>query len=128
MVETDKTNRKAITVAYLCAAVVTFIVVRVLFDTLGGMFSPIERYRSIELVKHAVPLGAAAIVFLILNLNPKISVWADEVVTEIRKIVWPSQRDTTVTTVAVCVMVVVAGIGLALIDYVSSVLIKWIVN
>lgn len=126
--ETDKTNRKALTFSFVVAGVLAFIVVRVLFDTLGGMFAVIERFRSIQTVNHGVPIVFGIGTFLALQLNRKVVAWADEVVTEVRKIVWPSQRDTTVTTVAVCVMVMVAGLGLSVVDYVSSILIKWIVN
>lgn len=126
--EADKVNQKTTMVAFVAAGFLTHLVTRVLFDTLGSMFAIVERYRSIEIVKHGVPLTAAIAVFLVLQLNPRMHAWADEVVTEIRKIVWPSQRDTTVTTIAVCVMVLVAGLGLAMIDYMSSILIKWIIN
>ncbi|MGE0762448.1 MAG: preprotein translocase subunit SecE [Bdellovibrionales bacterium] len=126
--ETDKTNQKVMMLSFVIAGLLSLLVSRVLFDTLGGVFAVVERWRSIEAVKHGLPLAIAAAVFLSLQLNPKVKVWADEVISEIRKIVWPSQRDTTITTVAVCVMVVVAGLGLSVVDYVSSVLIKWIVN
>jgi len=126
--EVDKTNRKVLTVAFLIAGGLAFTVVRVLFDTLGGIFAPIERWRSVDLVNHGLPLVVGLATFLFLQMNPKVVTWADEVSSEIRKIVWPSQRDTTVTTIAVCVMVLVAGLGLSVIDYMSSVLIKWIVN
>lgn len=126
--EADKTNQKVMMLSFVIAALLSMVVSRVLFDTLGGMFAVVERWRSIEALKHGVPLAIAAAVFLNLQLNPKVRVWADEVISEIRKIVWPSQRETVATTVAVCVMVVVAGLGLSVIDYVSSMLIKWIVN
>lgn len=126
--EADKTNRKVMMISFVTAGFLALIVSRVLFDTLGGMFAPVERLRSIEGLKHGIPLVIAFATFLSLQLNPKIREWADEVISEIRKIVWPSQRDTVAQTVAVCVMVVVAGLGLSVIDYVSSMLIKWIVN
>lgn len=126
--EADKTNKKIISVSFVVAGLLVGIVARVLFDTLGGMFAVVERFRSIEGLKHGLPIVAGIATAMVLFLNPKVRVWADEVVSEIRKIVWPSQRDTTVTTTAVCVMVVVAGLGLSVIDYVSSILIKWIVN
>jgi len=128
VMEADKTNKKVVSVSFVIAGVLIGIVTRVLFDTLGGMFAVIERFRSIEEVKHGLPVVAGVATALALFMNPKVREWADEVVSEIRKIVWPSQRDTAVTTTAVCVMVVVAGLGLSVIDYVSSILIKWIVN
>jgi preprotein translocase subunit SecE len=126
--ENEKTNRKILMMSFVGSALLAHIVTRVLFETLGGMFSIIERFRSIEMLKHGLPLAAALVTFLALWMNPKVVAWADEVVVEVRKIVWPSQKETTVTTVAVCVMVVVAGLGLAMVDYFSSIVINWIVN
>lgn len=126
--EADKTNQKVMMLSFVTAAILSLVVTRVLFDTLGGMFSIVERWRSIEALKHGIPLAVAAVVFLSLQLNPKVRTWADEVISEIRKIVWPTQRETVTTTIAVCVMVVVAGLALSVIDYCSSILIKWIVN
>jgi preprotein translocase subunit SecE len=126
--EADKTNSKVMMMSFVGAGLLAAVVVRVLFNVLGGVFAVVERYRSIDLINHGLPVAVGLATFGILVFNPKIRAWADEVISEIRKIVWPSQRDTTVTTIAVCVMVVVAGVGLSLIDYVSSMLIKWIVN
>ncbi|MBX7230879.1 MAG: preprotein translocase subunit SecE [Bdellovibrionales bacterium] len=126
--EAGKQNRKIITVSFFLAAFLTHIVTRVLFETLGGMVAIVERWRSQDLFRHGVPLFIALVVFVLLQMNPKVVAWADEVVHEIKKIVWPTQRDTVVTTFAVCVMVLIAGLGLAGIDYMSSVLISWIVK
>lgn len=126
--EADKTNRKVLMISFVAAGALVTLVTGVLFDTLGGMFSPVERLRAVEGMRHILPLALGFITFLALQFNPKIKVWGDEVVSEIRKIVWPSQKDTVAQTIAVCVMVVIAGLGLSMIDYVSSLLIKYIVN
>ena len=126
--EADKTNRKVMTLSFVSAGTLAWIISRVLFDTLGGMFAPIERLRGMEVLHHGIPLAFAFATFFALSLNPKIRTWADEVISEIRKIVWPSQKDTVAQTMAVCVMVVVAGLGLSVIDYIASMMIKWVVN
>ncbi len=126
--DAEKTNKKIITVAFLGAALLALITTQVLFQTLGSMFSVIERWRTLELVKHGVPLAVFVGVFAALQLNSKVVLWGEEVWQEIRKIVWPSRRDTSVTTTAVCVMVVVAGLCFAALDYVSSVAVTWIVK
>lgn len=126
--EADNTNQKVTFLAFAAFAVLTGFVSGILFTTLGSIFAPIANINDLVVVKHGLPLTVGVIVFACLQFNSKVRIWADEVVSEIRKIVWPNQRDTVITTIMVCVMVVVAGIGLAMIDYASSVLIKWIVN
>jgi preprotein translocase subunit SecE len=56
----------------------------------------------------------------ILHYNKKINGYCDEVVTEIRKIVWPSRRDTMAMTLVVCVIVVFSGFCLAVFDGISG--------
>ena len=45
-----------------------------------------------------------------------------------RKVVWPSKKDVTAMTMVVCVMVVIAGVGLGIFDFFASQLIKVFVN
>ena len=61
-------------------------------------------------------------------LTPKVHVYAEECVTEIRKVVWPSRKDTVAMTIVCCVMCVVAGLGLGIFDFFASQLIKVFVH
>ena len=49
-------------------------------------------------------------------------------VSEVRKVVWPSRKDTVAMTTVCCVMVVLSGVAFGLFDFVASQLIKVFVN
>lgn len=122
--ENEKNNQSIVNFAFVVAGFLGYFVVAVLFEVLADTFGPVARIRNIEVVKHGLPVAVGLIVFLSLFLNRKIHVFADECVAELRKVVWPSQRDTTVMTIVCCVMVVLAGAGIGIFDFVASQLIK----
>lgn len=126
--DNEKSNQSIVNFAFVVSGFLAYLVVAVLFETLAETFGPVARLRNIEAVKHGIPVAAGLITFLALFLNKRVHVFADECVTEVRKVVWPSQRDTTAMTIVCCVMVVVAGIGFGVFDFFASQLIKLMVH
>ncbi|MBX3021647.1 MAG: preprotein translocase subunit SecE [Bdellovibrionales bacterium] len=122
--ENEKNNQSIVNFAFVVAGFLAYFVVAVLFELLADTFGPVARFRNIEAAKHGLPVAAGLILFLSLFLNKKVHIFADECVAELRKVVWPSQRDTMVMTIVCCVMVVVAGIGFGVFDFLSSQVIK----
>ncbi len=126
--ENEKSNQSLVNLGFVIAGFLTYYVVAVVFEVLAGSFGVVTRMRGIEAVKHGVPVAAGLLAFLLLLMNKNAHVFLDEAVTEIRKVVWPSRKDTMAMTIVCCVMVIVAGIGLGLWDFISSQLINVFVN
>lgn len=124
----EKGNQNIISFAFVCAGFLGYLLTAVVLEVLAGTFGAAARFRNIPAVQHGLPVTAGIITFLILFLNKKIYTWADECVTEIRKVVWPSRKDTTAMTMVVIVMVLLSGVGLGAMDFISSQLIKLFVN
>src|SRR5262245_23542932 len=122
--DTEKSNESLVNTAFALFGILIYFVASVLLEVLAGTFGVIARFRNMAAVQHGLPVAAVIIAFLILFMNKKVQVWADECVTEVRKVVWPSQKDTTAMTIVCCVMVVVAGIGFGIFDFFASQLIK----
>ncbi len=124
----EKSNQNLVNFGFVIAGVIGYLITNVVLEVLAGTFGPVARFREIELVRHGLPVAVAIAIFLILFLNPKVQKWGDEVITEVGKVVWPSRKDTIAMTVVCCVMVVIAGIGLGVYDFLASQLIKVFVN
>lgn len=124
----EKSNQNLVNFGFVLAGVIGYFVTNVLLEVLAGTFGSVARFRNIELVRHGLPVGVAIAIFLILFLNPKVQKWGDEVITEVGKVVWPSRKDTIAMTIVCCVMVVIAGLGLGVYDFLASQLIKVFVN
>lgn len=124
----DQTNKKVITVGFLAAGALTAYVVSVIIQLLQASISFFARLAENDLFTHGLPVGVGILVFLFLQFNPKTVKWAEEVVTEIRKMVWRTMKDTTAVTIAVCIMVIISGILLGLLDYVSGKVINYFIS
>ncbi|MCC7405873.1 MAG: preprotein translocase subunit SecE [Bdellovibrionales bacterium] len=124
----ENDNRKFITISFLAMGAVAAIVVNVLLDSLAATFGPVARVRSMDLVAHGLPIAVGVVTFALLQFNSKVLLWADEVMVEVRKVVWPTRRDTSAMTMVVCVMLIVSGVFLGIFDFVARNVIKMVIN
>lgn len=125
----ENTNSKIITMSFVAAGVLIGIVFFVLLESLAAVATgPFGRFVAQDWVRHVVPVGLGIIAVIVLQVNKKVGVWADEVVTELRKIVWPSRRDTFAMTFMVCVMLLISGAVLGLLDVFSGTFIDWLLH
>lgn len=126
--DNEKTNQNIVNGGLVAAGFLAYFVVSMVFEALAGAFGPVARLHNQEMMKHGIPVGLGLLTFLILFLNTKVHVFLDEAVTELRKVVWPSRKDTTAMTIVCCVMVVIAGISIGVYDFAVSQLLKIFVN
>ncbi len=124
----DNSNKKIITVSFVIVGFLAAAMLDVVLTAVSAHVGAVARFRALPIVHHGLPVAMGVLVFLILQLNGRIVIWADECVAEVRKVVWPSRKDTTAMTIVVCIMLVVAGVCFGLFDYVSGNLIKTIVK
>ncbi|OFZ19284.1 MAG: preprotein translocase subunit SecE [Bdellovibrionales bacterium GWB1_55_8] len=50
----------------------------------------------------------------------------NEVMVELSRVSWPTQKETTSATMIVLVMVIISGVLLGFLDYLWTVLLKWV--
>ncbi len=124
----DKNNSKIMTICFVAAGALLALVVHLLIVAFSGAFSIVARLADSDFVRHILPVLMGLIFFLSLQFNRKVLMWADEVVTEIRKVVWPSQKDTTAMAIVVVIMVIISGAVISLFDFVSGVVVNSIIK
>ncbi len=123
-----QTTRKIITLSFVCAAIIAYIVVNVIFRAMAGAFGPVARYYSIDWLNNGLPVAAAFITFVSLQFNKKIVAWAEDVVIEVSKVVWPTGRDTFTMTAVVCFFCGISAVLLMTIDFVAKNLVQFIIQ
>jgi len=126
--EMDSNNGKIITLAFVAFGGLAAFVSSTLMTVLADSWGVFARLYAMDAVKHGIPVAVGFLLFLFLQFNTKTQRWADEAVIEVRKVVWPSQKDTVGMTIVVCVMVIVAGIILGLFDFMSTSLVGAIIQ
>ena len=116
----DKTNSKILTLSFALFAGLSGLTISLLIKSFSGAFGIVAKLADSDLVRHGVPVAVALAIFLVLQFNSKILAWGDDVVLEIRKVVWPSQKDLTAMTIVVVVMVLISSVIVTSFDFVSG--------
>lgn len=121
-------NKKIITMSFVAAGVLTALVVSLLLDVAASAVGAVARLQDIQAFRHGLPVVLGVLAFGLLQFRPKMNVWADEVVSEIRKVVWPSRKDTMGMTMVVCILVVMSGVVVFGFDWVAAFVVEKIVQ
>ena len=116
------------TVSFLGAAVLGWVVTGVLIRALAGIFGSVQRLYGQDLFQHGLPISVAIIVFLYLQLNPKINAWAEIVILEVSKVVWPTQKDTVGMTIVTLIMLAISCAVLVTFDWAAASVIGFIMD
>ncbi len=124
----ENDNKKIITLSFAVAGVLVGLVVSTLIDVAAASFGVASRIFSTPYAVHGTPVVFGLVTFALLQWNVAVSVWAEEVVSEIRKVVWPSRKDTTAMTILVCLMVLISGVFLGVIDLFQTRIVQWIID
>ncbi len=125
----ENNNKKIITMSFMVSGILVYIVTSVLVQTVAGMASGgVARALNTDVALHVLPVALGVVTFAILQMSAKIVAWADDVVGELTKIVWPSRKDTTAMTIVVCIMLVIAGFILGGFDILSGYAIDALLN
>jgi preprotein translocase subunit SecE len=115
--------KKVSTVSFLTAGLLVWLAVGIIFRTLAGAFGPVQRLYGVDAFSHGLPLAAGVLVFAVLQFNPKVLAWAENVILEVSKVVWPSKKDVVGMTIVTVVMVLIASTILFLFDNIARLII-----
>jgi preprotein translocase subunit SecE len=124
----DKTNQKILTLSFVIFSVIISVSVSLLLKTLAGTFGVVARLHDVDLVKHGLPVAIGLVLFATLQFNKNVLAWGEDVALEIRKVVWPSRKDTTAMTIAVVVMVLISAVIITTFDVLSGSFVNYILR
>jgi preprotein translocase subunit SecE len=117
----ENTNSKIITASFAFGGVILGLTVHLLLKAFASAFGFVARMADYDIVRHGLPIASALILFGVCQFHPKIRAWAEEVVAEVRKVVFPSRKDTTAMTISVIVMVFISSVIITAMDWFSGV-------
>lgn len=124
----DKTNSKILTLSFAIAGAISGLTLHLLIKSFAAAFGVVARFADSDAVRHGLPVVVGILVFAALQFNPRVLTWADEVAVEIRKVVWPSRKDTTAMTIVVLVMVAISSVIITGFDLTSGLVLKWVMG
>lgn len=116
----ENTNSKYVTLVFIAASALVGFTIAALLQALSGAFAVIAKLSNYDLFKHGLPVAIAFGLFFYLQFNKNILSWADEVIAEIKKVVWPPMKDTRAMTVVVIIMVFISSLIISVFDLFSG--------
>jgi preprotein translocase subunit SecE len=125
----ENSNQRIKTLCFALFAAVCAFAIAVIFQSLAGAFGVVARSMDSDLVRHGLPVTIGLSIFLYLQFNKHIrDVWAEEVVVEVSKVVWPSQKDTRAMTIVVVIMVIISTIIISTFDFGSGAILNYLMG
>lgn len=124
----EKANSKILTISFAIAAILVGLTTSLLIKAFAGAFGVVARAADSDVIRHGVPVALGLVVFAVLQFNPKVMAWGEEVVSEVRKVVWPSRKDTTAMTIACVVMVLISSVIISSFDLISGFFINYLMK
>lgn len=116
----DNSNSKIVTLSFLSFAALVGFTIATLLKVFSGAFGIVAKAMEYDLFRHGLPVGTALGLFVYLQFNKNILVWADEVIGEIKKVVWPPTKDTRGMTIVVVIMVLISSVIVSVFDMFSG--------
>ncbi|MBO9665884.1 MAG: preprotein translocase subunit SecE [Bdellovibrio sp.] len=124
----EKANSKILTLSFALAGALLGLTVHLLIKAFSGAFGVVARAADSDLVRHGLPVAVGFVLFAALQFNPRVMAWGEEVVSEIRKVVWPSRKDTTAMTIVCVVMVLISSVIISSFDLISGFFINFLMK
>lgn len=124
----EKTIQKVMMVGFVSGAFLVGYAVHVISTLLASSWGTYARLANSELVSNGLPVVFGFAFFAFVMASKTVKSWAQEVVVEVSKVVWPSQKDTTAMTIFVCFFMIISGLILGFFDYISSQVIQFIIE
>lgn len=122
----ESQHQKWVNVSYLVLAILFGYTVFSIAGKAVAAYDLEAQFKSIDLILRGVSAVAGALLFLGLYRNDRANQFMNEVVVELSRVTWPSQKDTSSATMIVIVMVVISGMVLGLLDYFWTQIMKWV--
>ena len=118
-------NLKIVTVSFIILSFLIAFTTRVIFETLSVAFGAFANFYSMDMFRHGVPILAGAGSFIFFQFSQSYQKLADEVVTEVRKVVWVGKKELYSMTLLVSVILLVSGVVLGIFDMVAGTGVKF---
>jgi preprotein translocase SecE subunit len=122
----ESNYQKWVNLSYLAVAILLGYLVFSLAAKVVGIYDLETRVRNVELIIRGLSMVAAGILFLVLYRNQQANQFMNEVMVELSRVTWPTQKETINGTIVVIIMVIFSGLVLGLLDYLWTTLLKWI--
>ncbi len=120
----ENQNQKWVNLSYAAASFLLGFIISSFLMKVAGAYDLETKIKNVELVIRLSAIVAGVILFVFLYRNDQVNQFMNEVVIELSRVTWPTQKETSSATVVVIIMVLISGMVLGLLDYTWTMLLK----
>jgi preprotein translocase subunit SecE len=120
-------HQKWVNLSYLVFAALIAYVISAAATQVSAVLDLETRIRSIDMVIRIGTLVLGGLIFLFLYKNEKTNTFMNEVVSELERVTWPTQKETVSATIVVIIMVLISGMVLGFMDFAWTKLLQMII-
>jgi preprotein translocase subunit SecE len=124
----ENQQQKWVSLSFVAFSALMAFVLFSLGMKVSGVYDLETRVRNIELVMQIGSLVAGILLFAILYRNDRTNTFMTEVVVELSKVTWPTQRETSSATLISLIMVLISGVILFLLDSLWTYLLQLVIR
>jgi len=115
-------------ISFIVGGAIAYYVTNVAMGVARELSGSFARVAEPMVIRHGVPLGVGVLFFIWLISSSKVGAWANEVISEVSKVVWPSKNDTYAMTMVVTFLILLSGVILGIFDKFSLWMIRTIIE
>lgn len=123
----ENQQQKWVTLSYLAVAALLSFVALQLGQKLVGVYDLEAKVRNAEMILRIFSIFVGALLFFALYRSEQVTQFVSEVVVELSRVTWPNQKETSSATILVIIMVLISGLFLGFLDYLWTVVLKWVI-
>lgn len=121
-------NRKLIVAFYIASSALLWFMARSSLHFLYLTFYQVRRLPGIAVIREVVPILLGGVLFGVLLRHPVVNAYLEDVVSELKKVTWPSRDDVVKSTTVVLVCIVIASFILAGFDLIWGKVITFLLH
>ncbi len=123
----ENQHQKWVNLSLVAAGVLLAYIFYELVMRLVAAYDLETRVREIDFVVQVGAIGLGAVTGLVFRyLVPQANQFLNEVVEELSRVTWPTQKETSSATVVVIIMVLLSGLILGAFDYLWTRVVQWV--
>ena len=123
----ENQQQKWVTLSFVAASALLAFLVFSFGQKIAGAYDWEARFRNVEMGLQGLSIVLGLGLFAFLYRSDAVNQFMAEVVVELSRVSWPTQKETRAATLLVVVMVLISGVFLGLLDYLWTILLKWII-
>ncbi len=118
--------QKWVNLSLVAAGVLLAFIFHELAMRVVSLYDLETRVKNVDLIVQGLALFLGGLTFVVLRRHPVTNQFTNEVVEELSRVTWPTQKETSSATVVVIIMVLISGIILGALDYLWTRLLQFV--